>query len=61
MPIFMSIFITIVVGALSFLFGVCITNAEWSRKLDDITQKMLDKTEEELMKIYEKDKVGRER
>lgn len=57
----MSIFITIAVGALSFLFGVCITNAEWTRKLDDITQKMLDKTEEELMKIYEKDKVGRER
>lgn len=61
MPIFMSIFITIVVGALSFLIGVCITNAEWTRKLDNITQKMLDKTEEELMKIYEKDKVGRER
>ena len=61
MPIFMSIFITIVVGELSFLIGVCVTNAEWTRKLDDITQKMLDKTEEELMKIYEKDKVGRER
>ena len=57
----MSIFITIVVGALSFIIGVWITNVEWSRKLDDITQKMLDKTEEELMKIYEKDKVGRER
>ena len=61
MPIFMNIFITIIVGVLSFLFGVYITNAEWTRKLDDITQKMLDKTEEELMKIYEKDKVGRER
>lgn len=61
MPIFMSIFITIIVGVLSFLFGVYITNAEWTRKLDDITQKMLDKTEEELMKIYEKNKVERER
>ena len=61
MPIFMSIFITIVVGALSFLIGVCITNDEWTRKLDYITQEMIDKTEEELMKIYEKDKVGKER
>ena len=57
----MSIIITIVVGALSFLFGVCVTNSEWTRKLDYITQEMLDKTEEELMKIYEKDKVGREK
>ena len=61
MPISMSIFITIVVGALSFRIGVCITNDEWTRKLDYITQEMIDKTEEELMKIYEKDKVGKER
>lgn len=59
MPIFMSIFIAIAVGALGFLIGVWITNIQWTRKLDDITQKMLDKTEEELMKIYEK-RQGRE-
>ena len=57
----MNIFITIIVGVLGFLIGVCVTNAEWTRKLDDITQKILDKTEEELLKIYEKDKVGKER
>lgn len=61
MPIFMSIFITIAVGVLSFLIGVWMTDIEWTRKLDDMSKKMLDKTEEELMKIYEKDKVGRER
>lgn len=57
----MSIFITIAVGVLSFLIGVWMTDIEWTRKLDDMSKKMLDKTEEELMKIYEKDKVGRER
>lgn len=57
----MSIFITIVVGALGFIIGVCVTNVAWTKKLDDLTQKMLDKTEEELLKIYEKDKIGRDR
>ena len=51
MSIFMSIFITIVVGALGFIIGVCVTNAAWTRKLDDISKKLLDKTEEELLKI----------
>lgn len=61
MPNFMSIFITIIVGALGFLIGVLVTNAEWTRKVDDISKKLLDRTEEELIKIYEKDKVRRKR
>lgn len=61
MPNFMSIFITIIVGALGFLIGVLVTNAEWTRKVDNISKKLLDRTEEELIKIYEKDKVRRKR
>ena len=52
--IFTKVVIVLILMIISFTVGVGVTNFSWQRKIDDITKKLLDTTEEELLKVYEK-------
>ena len=54
-----KILIIILSLLIGFLLGILVTNSAWRSKVDDISKRLLEATDEQFKRAYEKDNIIR--
>lgn len=50
-----GIVVNILLTILGFILGILVTNIVWRSRVDDISRRLLEATDEQMKKAYEKD------